>query len=90
MDKARRIGDLLKVNWKEISIKEFAKGLEEEADEHKDIVKGDLEIAGKIALAHLRKYPEYYSELAELEKDMEEERGSELPLNSKDKGKEEE
>lgn len=42
---------------------ELEKGTEEETDEHEDITHGDKTIGKKIAKAHLKKNPEYYSDL---------------------------
>jgi len=61
-DKAREIGDALSVDWSKIDISEFAKGLEVEL-EHKDVTGGDLMLTGKIALAHLKEVPDYYTKL---------------------------
>jgi hypothetical protein len=74
---ARRIGDALGINWAEVRLDEFRAGLgvelEHGARDPKTNVTDDDEIlTGKIALAHLREYPDYYTRLAQLEKDAEE------------------
>lgn len=63
---ARRIGDHLKVDWNKIPIAEFHKGLAVEF-EHADLIGTDAIAAGKIALAHLKELPDYYTRLAKLE-----------------------
>jgi hypothetical protein len=61
-EKAREIGDALSVDWGKIDINEFVTGLEVEC-EHKDVTGGDLMLTGKIALAHLKEVPDYYTKL---------------------------
>ena len=64
--KAKAVGDKLGVDWKLISLKEFQMGLAVEL-EHKDVTKGDPVLTGKIALAHLKELPDYYTRLAAIE-----------------------
>ena len=67
---AKRMGDKLGVNWKAVDIGEFRMGLEIEAEEHDDggflDVVGPKTDIGKIALAHLRETPNYYSRLKQV------------------------
>ncbi len=74
---AKRIGDALGVNWAEVSLDEFQAGLGVELehgarDPGTNVTNDDEILTGKIALAHLREYPDYYTRLAQLEKDAEE------------------
>lgn len=74
---ARRIGSALRVNWEEISSEEFRTGLAVELehgmhDPETNVTNNDELLTGKIALAHLKEYPDYYTRLAQLEKDAEE------------------
>jgi hypothetical protein len=74
---ARRIGDLLKIDWGKVQLEEFRSGLEVELehgsrDPETNVTNDDEILTGKIALAHLREYPDYYTRLAQLEKDAEE------------------
>ena len=74
---ATRIGNALGVRWAEVSIEEFHAGLAVELehgahDPETDVTNDDELLTGKIALAHLKEYPDYYSRLAQLEKDAEE------------------
>ena len=73
---ATRIGDALGINWDEIGLDEFWAGLavelEHGAHDPETNVTNDDEIqTGKIALAHLREYPDYYTRLAKLEDEAE-------------------
>lgn len=67
--KAKQIGDKLGVDWNKYNVEEFKMGLEVE-QEHKDVTGGDLLTTGKIALAHMEEFPDYYSEFVLWEKYM--------------------
>jgi hypothetical protein len=72
-----RIGDKLGINWDEIRFDEFWAGLSVElehgAQDPETNVTNDDEIqTGKIALAHLREFPDYYTRLEKLEREAEE------------------
>jgi len=74
---ATRIGNALGVHWAEVSIEEFQAGLAVELehgahDPETNVTNDDELLTGKIALAHLKEYPDYYTRLAQLEKDAEE------------------
>jgi len=56
----RKIGKKLKVNFKKIPFEEFKKGIIEEF-EHADIIGCDPILSAKIALAHLKEHPYYYT-----------------------------
>lgn len=73
MECARKLGDKLGVNWDKIPIAEFKKGMKVEM-EHKDITKGDPKMTAKIALAHLKESPDYYSNLEVMEDKMKHEK----------------
>lgn len=59
---AKKIGDALKIDWKNVDIKEFIMGVNEEL-EHRDVTGGDPIKTGKIVLAHLAEDPKYYTKL---------------------------
>jgi len=73
-EEARAIGDGIQVDWGEVSIDEFRKGLSVELehgahDSQTNVTNDDLSLTGKIALAHLKELPDYYSRLAKMEGD---------------------
>ena len=73
---AKRIGDVLGIDWAKVQLEEFRAGLAVELehgsrDPDTNVTNDDEILTGKIALAHLREYPDYYTRLAELEKDAE-------------------
>lgn len=71
-DEARRIGALIGVDWAEISLEEFRLGLAVELehgahDSATNVTGDDPLLTGKIAWAHLKEFPDYYTRLAKLE-----------------------
>jgi hypothetical protein len=76
-DEAKRIGDALGINWAEVRLEEFQAGLgielEHGARDLETNVTDDDEIqTGKIALAHLKEFPDYYTRLAKMEQEADE------------------
>lgn len=74
---AKEIGDDLSINWKEVHLEEFTKGLNIELEHgtkypETNVSNNDHKITGKIAWAHLKEFPDYYTRLEKLEKDAKE------------------
>lgn len=75
-EEAKGIGDQLRVDWTTIPLEQFRKGLAVELehgihDPATNVTNDDPLLTGKIALAHLKEYPDYYDRLDQLEKDAE-------------------
>ena len=75
-DEAREIGDQVGVDWSEIPLEEFRMGLAVELehgarDSQTDVTGDDLLVTGKIALAHLKEFPDYYTRLGKMEAEAE-------------------
>jgi hypothetical protein len=73
---ARRIGDLMGINWNDVVLEEFRIGLGVELehglhDPETNVTDDDDVLTGKIALAHLREFADYYTRLEKLEEDAE-------------------
>lgn len=73
-DEARQIGDSIGVDWSQISLEQFRLGLSVELehgahDAETNVTDDDLAMTGKIAWAHLKELPDYYTRLAEMEGD---------------------
>jgi len=71
---AKRIGDTLGIDWEKVQIEEFRAGLAVELehgvrDPETNVTNDDEILTGKIALAHLREFPDYYTRLDKLEKE---------------------
>jgi len=71
-DEAKRIGDTLGLDWGQVDLEQFRMGLQVElehgtSDPETNVTNDDPSLTGKIALAHLREFPDYYTRLAEME-----------------------
>jgi hypothetical protein len=69
---AQKIGNAMKVNWDKVDLEQFRRGIEVEFEHgteypNTDITKDDLVMTAKIALAHLRELPDYYTKLDKME-----------------------
>lgn len=69
---AKSLGDQLGLNWNQIPLGEFRRGLEVELehgahDPETDVTHDDMTLTGKIAWAHLKEFPDYYTRLDALE-----------------------
>ena len=76
-EEAKRIGDELGINWEIVELEEFRIGLGVELehgshDPETNVTNDDEILTGKIALAHLREFPDYYTRLEKLEAEAEE------------------
>lgn len=76
-EEAKRIGDELDINWDEVNLDEFRIGLGVELehgthDLETNVTDDDEILTGKIALAHLREFPDYYTRLEKLEEEADE------------------
>jgi Protein of unknown function (DUF5661) len=70
---AKKIGDALGIDWCAFGVKQFQAGLEVElehgaSDTQTNVTNDDALITGKIALAHLKEFPDYYTRLSAMEK----------------------
>jgi hypothetical protein len=75
-EEAERIGAALGIDWSEFDVEQFRMGLDVElehgaVDPATDVTHDDPTMTGKIALAHLNEFPDYYTRLAEMEKEAE-------------------
>lgn len=74
---AKRIGELLGIDWSKFDTEQFRIGLDVElehglVDPHTNVTNNDPIMTGKIVLAHLNEFPDYYTRLAEMEREAEE------------------
>jgi hypothetical protein len=75
-EEARRVGDEIGVDWSRFDLDQFRRGMDVEFEhgshDPQTNVTGDDPIAtGKIALAHMKEYPDYYERLARMEAEAE-------------------
>jgi len=72
-NEAKKIGNTLKIDWKEVSRDQFTKGINVEVehgskDPQTNVTDNDGKLTGEIALAHLKEFPDYYTRLGKMEK----------------------
>lgn len=72
LEEAETIGSKLSIDWQQVNPNEFRRGLEVELehgarDPETNVTGDDLYLTGKIAWAHLKEFPDYYTRLDKLE-----------------------
>lgn len=77
VEEAKRIGEALGVDWSKFDVEQFRMGLDVELehgvrDLQTNVTHDNEMITGKIALAHLNEYPDYYTRLEKMEKEAKE------------------
>ena len=75
-DDTKRIGDQIGVDWDKYPLEEFRMGLSVELehgahDPQTNVTDDDEAMTGKIALAHLKEFPDYYTRLEKMEEEGE-------------------
>lgn len=73
-EEAERVGKTLGIKWDKFDREQFRKGMDVElehglVDPHTNVTNDDPVLTGKIALAHLNEFPDYYTRLERMEKD---------------------
>ena len=79
-EEAHKVGDKLGIDWSRFDAEQFRMGLDVELehglrDPSTDVTGDDPIITGKIALAHLNEFADYYTRLAKMEREAKEEQG---------------
>jgi hypothetical protein len=80
LGQAREIGDRLGVKWGRFTVEQFRMGLEVELehgprDPQTNVTDDDPFVTGKIALAHLNEFADYYTRLDKMEQEARAEAG---------------
>ncbi len=75
-EQAKDIGEALGVNWTRFDVEQFRMGMDVELEHGKrdpatNVTDDDPLTTGKIALAHLNEFPDYYTRLTRLEQEAE-------------------
>lgn len=75
-EEAKQIGEQLGIDWSKFDVEQFRMGLDVELehgliDPHTNVTNDDHILTGKIALAHLNEFPDYYTRLYEMEEEAE-------------------
>jgi len=73
---ARKIGEALGIDWSRFDVEQYRMGLDVElehgkVDGHTNVTDDDPIMTGKIALAHLNEFPDYYTRLEKMEREAE-------------------
>jgi Protein of unknown function (DUF5661) len=73
-EEAKQIGKKLGIKWDKFDVDQFRRGLNVELEhglrnEETNVTNDDPILTGKIALAHLNEFPDYYDRLVALEKE---------------------
>ncbi|MBZ9577691.1 hypothetical protein KJA13_01495 [Patescibacteria group bacterium] len=76
-EEAKRIGEELGIDWSKFDVEQFRMGLDVElehgtVDPKTNVTDDDEIMTGKIALAHLNEFSDYYTRLEKMEKEAEE------------------
>jgi hypothetical protein len=71
-EEARRVGDEIGVDWERFDLEQFRAGMDVEYehgshDPQTDVTGDDPIVTGKIALAHMKEFPDYYQRLERME-----------------------
>ena len=77
IEEAKRIGEALGIDWSKFNVEQFRMGLDVELehgvrDKQTNVTDDDDMVTGKIALAHLNEFPDYYTRLEKMEKEAKE------------------
>lgn len=75
-EEAEEIGERLGIKWDKFDVEQFRMGMDVElehgnVDPHTNVTNDDPLMTGKIALAHLNEFPDYYTRLKKMEEDAE-------------------
>ncbi|MFA7078744.1 MAG: DUF5661 family protein [Syntrophomonas sp.] len=75
-EEAQNIGKKLGIDWSKFDVEQFRMGMDVELehglqDPATNVTNDDSLTTGKIALAHLNEFPDYYTRLEKMEKEAE-------------------
>jgi len=73
-EQAKAIGEELGIDWSQFDVEQFRMGMDVELehgvhDPETNVTNDDPLTTGKIALAHLKEFPDYYTRLEVMEKE---------------------
>ena len=76
-EEAKAIGEKLGLKWDKFDVDQFRRGMDVELehgtrDSLTNVTNDDPLMIGKIALAHLNEFPDYYDRLEKMEREAEE------------------
>lgn len=73
-EEAQRVGDEIGVDWERFDLEQFRAGMDIEfehgsQDPQTNVTDDDPIVTGKIALAHMKEFPDYYERLGRMEEE---------------------
>lgn len=76
IDEAERVGRSIGIKWDKFDVEQFRMGMDVElehglAEANTNVTDDDPIMTGKIALAHLNEFPDYYARLKKMEDEAE-------------------
>ena len=78
LEEARRVGDAIGVDWSRFDLEQFRAAMDVEFehgshDPQTEVTHDDPILTGKITLAHMKEFPDYYERLERMEAEAERE-----------------
>lgn len=75
-EQAKEVGEKLGIDWSKFDVEQFRMGMDVElehglVDPSTNVTNDDPLLTGKIALAHLNEFPDYYTRLYQMEEEAE-------------------
>jgi len=75
-EEAKKVGEALGIDWSQFDVEQFRRGMDVElehglVDPHTNVTNDDPIMTGKIALAHLNEFADYYIRLDKMEEEAE-------------------
>ncbi|NQV13233.1 MAG: hypothetical protein HQ530_02930 [Parcubacteria group bacterium] len=75
-EQAKEIGEQIGIRWDKFDVEQFRRGMDVElehgtVDANTDVTSDDPLTTGKVALAHLNEFPDYYTRLDKMEEEAE-------------------
>jgi Protein of unknown function (DUF5661) len=75
-EEAKEVGEKIRIKWDKFDVDQFRRGMDVELehgtrDPSTNVTNDDPIMTGKIALAHLNEFPDYYDRLEEMEEKAE-------------------
>ena len=76
LSEANKVGEVLGIDWTKFDVEQYRMGLDVELEHGKingstNVTDDDPIMTGKIALAHLNEFPDYYTRLHKMEREAE-------------------
>ena len=73
-EEAKKVGESIGIDWSKFDVEQFRMGMDVELEHgsinaNTNVTNDDPLVTGKIALAHLNEFPDYYTRLDAMEKE---------------------